>query len=155
VVGPGRLPEPQGGEPRVLALAPLVREIEAAVAWRGAYVYIPDVPLWWLAIFYTGLLAALTQRPLRRHWPWALATGLGWLALGLLVGLARRTPGEFRCTFLAVGHGGCAVLETPDGRTLLYDVGALTGPEVTRRHVAPYLWHRGVRRVDEVFLSQA
>jgi competence protein ComEC len=129
--------------------------IEAAVAWRGAYVYIPDVPLWWLAIFYTGLLAALTQRPLRRHWPWALAAGLGWLALGLLVGLARRTPGEFRCTFLAVGHGSCAVLETPDGRTLLYDVGALTGPEVTRRHVAPYLWHRGVRRVDEVFLSHA
>jgi competence protein ComEC len=129
--------------------------IEAAVAWRGAYVYVPDVPLWWVAIFYAGLLAALTQRPLRRHWRWALAAGLGWLALGLLVGLARPAPGEFRCTFLAVGHGGCAVLETPDGRTLLYDVGALTGPEVTRRHVAPYLWHRGVRRIDEMFLSHA
>jgi competence protein ComEC len=129
--------------------------IEAAVAWRGAYIYVADVPLWWLAVFYLGLLAALTQRPLRPLWPWALAAGLGWLALGLLVGLARQTPGEFRCTFLAVGHGGCAVLETPDGRTLLYDVGALTGPEVTRRHVAPYLWHRGVRRVDEVFLSHA
>ena len=28
---------------------------------------------------------------------------------------------ELRCTFLAVGHGGCTVMETPDGRTLLYD----------------------------------
>jgi competence protein ComEC len=129
--------------------------IEYAVAWRGAYFYVPDVPLWWLAVFCAGLLAALTQRPLRRRWPWCLAAGLAWLALGLLIGLPRRDPGEFRCTFLAVGHGGCAVLETPDGRTLLYDAGALTGPEVTRRHIAPYLWHRGVRRVDEVFLSHA
>ncbi len=129
--------------------------IGATVAWRGAYLYVPDVPLWWLVVFCIGLLAALTQRPLRQRAPWMLAVGLAWLALGLLIGVARRTPGEFRCTFLAVGHGGCAVLETPDGRTFLYDVGALTGPEVTRRHIAPYLWYRGVRRIDEVFLSHA
>src|SRR5262249_6284224 len=45
--------------------------------------------------------------------------------------------------------------ETPDGRTLLYDAGAMGDPEVTRRVIAPYLWHRGIRRVDEVFLSHA
>jgi competence protein ComEC len=49
----------------------------------------------------------------------------------------------------------CTVLETPDGRTLLYDTGALGGPDVTRRQVAPFLWSRGIRRVDEVFLSHA
>ena len=27
-------------------------------------------PLWWLAVFYLGLLATLTQRPLRERWPW-------------------------------------------------------------------------------------
>jgi competence protein ComEC len=129
--------------------------VEVGVAARGSYWYVADVPLWWLAVFYIGLLATLTQRPLRERWRWALLAGLGWLALGLLLGAGRRAPGELRCTFLAVGHGGCAVLETPDGRVLLYDVGALTGPEVTRRHVATYLWHRGVRRVDEVLLSHA
>ncbi len=129
--------------------------IGGAVAWRGAYLYVADVPLWWLAVFYVGLLAVLTQRPLRARWQWVLLAGAAWLTLGLLVGLTRRAPGEFRCTFLAVGHGGCAVLETPDGRTFLYDAGALTGPDVTRRHVAPFLWQRGVRRIDEVFLSHA
>jgi competence protein ComEC len=60
-----------------------------------------------------------------------------------------------RCTFLAVGHGGCVVLETPDDRTLLYDAGAITGPECTRRQIAPFLWQRGIHRIDEVFLSHA
>src|SRR5205823_5258557 len=60
-----------------------------------------------------------------------------------------------RCTFLAVGHGGCTVLETPDGRTLLYDAGALAGPDVTRLKIAPFLWYRGIRRIDEVFISHA
>jgi competence protein ComEC len=60
-----------------------------------------------------------------------------------------------RCTFLAVGHGGCTVIETPDGRVLLYDAGAISGPDITRRFIAPYLWSRGVHRIDEVFLSHA
>jgi competence protein ComEC len=117
--------------------------------------YVADVPDWWLWVFYVGLLAALTQQPLRMRWPRAVAAGLGWLCVGLLAGAARLPDGECRCTFLAVGHGGCTVFETPDGRTLLYDAGSLGGPDVTRRVIAPYLWNRGIRRLDEVFLSHA
>src|SRR5262249_54870396 len=47
------------------------------------------------------------------------------------------------------------VIETRDGRTLLYDAGAISGPDVTRRHIAPFLWSRGIRHVDEIFLSHA
>src|SRR5213595_3666592 len=81
--------------------------------------------------------------------------GVVWLMLGLVVVLWRPAPDGLRVTFLAVGHGGCTVLELPDGRTLLYDAGALAGPDVTRRQIAPFLWHQGIRRIDEVFLSHA
>src|SRR5262249_14769781 len=94
----------------------------------------------------------------QRRWRWAVLAGLVWLCVGL-VGAdwkSASTPAdEFRCTFLAVGHGGCTVMETPDGRVLLYDAGALGGPDVTRRQIAPYLWNRGIRRIDEIFLSHA
>jgi competence protein ComEC len=119
------------------------------------YFYVGDVPAWWLLIFYAGLLGVLTQEPLRRRWRWGVAAGLGWLCLGLVFVTARLPGDELRCTFLAVGHGGCTVLETPDGRTLLYDAGSLAGPDVTRRQIAPFLWHRGIRRIDEVILSHA
>jgi len=80
---------------------------------------------------------------------------LVWVVFGLVVGLPPRTSDEARVTFLAVGHGGCVVIETPDGRVLLYDTGTTAGPDAHARVVAPYLWSRGISRIDEVFLSHA
>src|SRR5207302_1504600 len=66
-----------------------------------------------------------------------------------------RERDEMRVAFLSVGHGGCVVIETPDGRVLLYDTGTASGPDVVRRVIAPYLWSRGISRIDELFLSHA
>ncbi len=129
--------------------------VGACDGWPGARFYVGDVPAWWLWVFYASFIALLTQAPLRRRWRWGAAAGLGWLCVGLLCGAARFPADELRCTFLAVGHGGCTVIETPDGRTLLYDAGALGGPDVARRQIAPFLWQRGIHRIDEVFLSHA
>jgi competence protein ComEC len=120
-----------------------------------SHVWVGDIPPWWIWIFYLGLPAVLTQEALRRRWRLAVVAGLGWLCVGLTAGAARMPSDELRCTFLAVGHGSCVVLETADGRTLLYDAGSLAGPELTRRQIAPFLWHRGIHRIDEVFLSHA
>lgn len=45
------------------------------------------------------------------------------------------------------------VIETPNGRVLVYDAGATTGPDVTRRLIAPFLWSRGIRHIDVLILS--
>ena len=52
---------------------------------------------------------------------------------------------------LAVGHGGCTVLEMPDGRTVLYDAGAMNGPDVTRRiyPVVATITSDGFRRLTD------
>jgi competence protein ComEC len=117
--------------------------------------YVGDIPAWWLWIFYPALLLVLTHQPLRVHWRWTAAAGVGWLCVGLIAGSSRPTADEMRCTMVAVGHGGCTVLEMPDGRTVLYDAGAMDGPGVTRRQIAPFLWSRGIRHIDEVILSHA
>jgi len=120
-----------------------------------SHIYVGAISDWWLWLFYLSLLGVLTQEPLRRRWRWASIAGLGWLCAGLAAGAARMPSDELRCTFLAVGHGGCTVIETADGRTILYDAGSLAGPDVTRRQIAPFPWHRGVRRIDEVIISHA
>jgi competence protein ComEC len=113
---------------------------EALVHWFAdlpvSHVYVGMIPDWWLWVFYLALLAALLLEPLRRRWRWLAPTGLAWACAGLLGGASGAQSTEFRCTFLAVGHGGCTVLEAPNGRTLLYDAGSLSGPEVTRRQIS-------------------
>jgi competence protein ComEC len=137
--------------------------VSLAERMPGGCWYVGSVPVWWVVGFYAigaaWLLVGMPQRvrivpDLRRPllFPGVLA---GWLVLGLLAGLLRTAPDELRVTFVAVEHGGCTVIETPDGRVLLYDAGTIAGPDVTRRHIAPFLWSRGIRRIDEVFLSHA
>jgi competence protein ComEC len=137
------------------SLAACVTLVNWADRLPGAHFTVSAIPEWWLWVFYVALLAVLTQAPLRKRWRWGIAGGVCWLCVGLAGCTVSLPADELSCTFLAVGHGGCTVLETPDGRTILYDTGALGGPDVTRRQLAPFLWSRGIRRVDEVFLSHA
>jgi competence protein ComEC len=139
-----------------LSLAGCELLVELGERLPAAYWYVPDLPKWWVAGFYLALGAGLTLPAVRRRGRLVLLALVVWLSTGLLLIAAGRSPPQgLRCTFLAVGHGGCTVLETADGRVLLYDAGALGGPELTRRFIAPYLWHRGHVHIDEVFLSHA
>jgi competence protein ComEC len=129
----------------------------------GGYWYTGTLPVWWVVGFYAigtaWLLAGSSDGvrllpDVRRRLLFPTLLG-GWVIVGLVAGSFRPTEDELRVTFLAVDHGACVVVEAPDGRVLLYDAGANSGPDVTRRHIAPYLWSRGIRRIDEVFLSHA
>jgi len=144
-----------------LALCEIV--VSTAERMPGGCWYVGAVPSWWVVGFYAiGAAWLLTGMPdrarllpaVRRRWlfPAGLAA---WLLIGLAASTTRPDSDELRVTFLAVDHGGCAVIETPDGRVLLYDAGTTAGPDVTRRQIAPFLWSRGIRRIDEVFLSHA
>jgi competence protein ComEC len=131
----------------------------AIVSWAdripGGHVYVSDVPTWWVIGSYVGLFAAMLLPFFRVHWRMAAFAAIGWLAIALTADYLRPRDDSLRITFLAVGHGGCTVLETPDGRTILFDAGAMTGPEITQRVIAPFLWTRGIRRIDDVLLSHA
>lgn len=119
----------------------------------GGSVYLPGLPTWWLVGFYLCVAAVVLLG--WRHSRLFQLAAVVWVLIGLIVPTVHRPADELRVAFLAVGHGQCVVMETPDGRCLVYDAGATAGPDAVRRVIAPYLWHRGVRRIDEVFVSHA
>ncbi len=156
----------------LLVLGTLVPPLAAPCAWacglglhvtewlvhlgqRCHHFWVPGPPDWWLAGFYGGLALALALprwRPPRR---WCVAILAGWIAVGFSVSWLSRDRQHLRCTFLHVGHGEAIVIEMPNGRTLLYDVGQSGAPESATRATAGFLWSRGITHLDAVVLSHA
>lgn len=119
----------------------------------GGHTYLPSPPTWWVLGFYLISVPLVLVPRWRRNCWLAMA---GWVAVAGWIGPGNAsTPGELRVAFLAVGHGAYTVIETPDGRCLIYDAGSTTGTGAVRRVVAPYLWQRGIRRIDEILISHA
>ena len=88
--------------------------------------------------------------------PLALAM-LGWLCVGLVTGAYQPRSDELLDDFrVCRSRHVCVVIETPDGRVLLYDAGALSGPDVTVQ-IAPDLWLCGISRIERrslIFLAR-
>lgn len=95
----------------------------------------------------------MNTRTIRR-----VVVGLALLwALTLSIGLIlRRSSQELRVTFLDVGQGDAAIIETPSGKVLVIDAGNTTSDgedDMGRRVVAPYLRQRGINRIHVLFLT--
>lgn len=122
---------------------------------------IPAPPLWLATAVALALFAWASAR--NRAWRWA-AAGV-YLALLALVAIhpfpPHASPGELELTALDVGQGESLLMALPGARFALVDTGGL--PQHGRRRaepfdvgeevVAPYLWSRGIRRLDLLVLS--
>jgi competence protein ComEC len=141
--------------------------IEASIArgqhaW-GSYFWYPAPPAWWVAVFYIVLGMAAAFPVLRPSKWWTAALLSGWMAVALFLSTHPQGPispqlaGEkpLRCTFVSVGHGTSALLEMPDGQTLLYDAGRLGSPMGAARPISAVLWSRGITHLDAVMISHA
>jgi len=153
----------------IMVLAPVVPPAADAVGWLaglgldaiagssslltrlpGAYVFSPALPGWATAAYYAGLAAWAWRARARRGGAWLCAAFALWLALPAF--LRERPDGLFVAT-IDVGRGSATYVEWPDGRNLVFDCGSLTHRDAGATVVAPYLWSRGVRRVDTLVLS--
>ncbi len=129
-------------------------------AWR-----IADPPVWLAAAFVVSLIAlAMLLRD--RIWRWvAGAAVLGCFALLLwqpwpvVVG-----RGQLELTAIDVGQGDSLLVAFPDGKIMVVDAGGILtfGPHPRRPNldtgedvVSPYLWSRGIRRIDVLVVTHA
>lgn len=154
----------------VFILSVLTGLIYKLTAWLsyipGASFYLPDIPGWFAGLFYglffAGLLLVGKSRCVR-----FLAIGVR-SAMVLMMGLTTiwiiwtgisgrsllyRVPDSVTLTMLDVRQGAAFVIETPDGKIALFDAGTFGSRDIGKNIIAPYLWQRGISRIDKLILS--
>jgi len=133
----------------VVALSSKLGSLTWATFWLGS------PAAWQVALAYLILLLPLSKT--KRCWCFGLMAVCSLILIG-----SRMIPSHLplaksllRVTFLDVSQGNAAVVELPGNNIMLIDGGGFYGNDfdVGRYVLAPYLWHRGITRLDTVVLS--
>jgi competence protein ComEC len=152
-----------------LILSLLDLTVRWIAGWHGASYRIPG-PSIFIMIIFVGLAIALSAA-IRLHakiWLPSVAI-ISLLATAVIIATypfrPRLTPQRLELTVLDVGQGDSLFLSYPHGRTMLVDGGGEIGTfhsggmrmglDVGEDVVSPYLWSRGIKRIDVVALTHA
>lgn len=140
--------------------------IELALRAAGAFSTLPTSSIWmpppspaFLLIFYSTLILLLIEHQVHGTVRRSIALGLSFCLLFVFsqpyILKAAISPQPFRITYLDIGQGSSTLIEFPTGYRLLIDGGGSSSPTSTvgERIIAPYLWHRGIKRIDAIAIT--
>ena len=140
--------------------------VAGSVRWFGelrvadARVATPGV----LAIVLCALAIAAAMVLARRRATWAFSGLVALVASALWISAIPPHPrilsGSLELTAIDVGQGDSLLLVSPQGRTLLVDAGGMPSWmhstfDMGESVVSPYLWWRGISRLDAVAVTHA
>jgi competence protein ComEC len=121
--------------------------------------WLPDPPIWLIATYYVTLILLFLSIRTAHYIRSALTAAIGCLLLFLapLTGINGMLRQEDRVTFIDIGHGSASLIELRGGRTILIDGGGKSAPVFNKgeRILAPFLWHRGIARIDDIIITHA
>ncbi len=121
-------------------------------AWANAPLVSP-----WLAVVGLLLLGLIALWPaLRlnaRHTSFVLPLAFCFVIMSAWTLAPRAAGDQLRVHILSVGSGTTSVIELPNGKTLIYDIGSRPPYDVQRWTLSPLLAREHVYRIDAVVLS--
>src|ERR1700722_4768524 len=162
----------------------LLATIQWFAHWPRLTYRIPGPPAWLTVLFFAALVAlaiAARAAAMRKKAPGAMlrlpdpitigewVSGIAVAVFALVVATYPFAPrlqhGKFEVSVLDVGQGDSIFVVSPGGHMMLIDgggqagaeaiSGARSGPDTGEDVVSPYLWSRGIKKLDVVALTHA
>ncbi|MBS1851763.1 MAG: ComEC/Rec2 family competence protein [Acidobacteria bacterium] len=143
-----------------LALQGITGTVHGLGGTRIADTRVPT-PEFGLVLFSAATLVAAMLLARRRKW--LVAAGIAGLAVAAILLCVFPLHPDIRprileITAIDVGQGDSLFIVTPEGRTLLVDSGGMPSWmhsefDMGEQVVSPYLWSRGVKRLDAVLVT--
>jgi len=119
-------------------------KITSYIPYSNLHPHKPSIII--VTLFFISLACIIKSKSKWRLLPLAIVLYL------YIFNLPFSNNNTLRITFLDVGQGDSAVVELPDKRTMLIDGGS-EDYDTGRRVVAPYLWAKGIKKIDYMVLS--
>ncbi|HEX4643301.1 MAG TPA: DNA internalization-related competence protein ComEC/Rec2, partial [Candidatus Acidoferrales bacterium] len=156
---------------KILGIVLIVLEecVKWFAGWHGATYRVPGPSVAHMAAF-VGLVVLLSAA-IRLHWKfWRVSSVLAaLLAAATIIAThpfpSRLASNRLEVTVLDIGQGDSIFVSFPQGRTMLVDGGGeienfrsggmRSGIDVGEDVVSPYLWSRGLKKIDIVALTHA
>ncbi len=149
-------------------LAGLLKILDTALALPGSTLRVPSPPAW-IWFFYAAVMIVFILA-IRKRWTGVCLGSVGTLlAIQSAIALkdwSPKPPDATTLTFLDVGQGDSALIEFPSGYRMLIDGGGVASGRfldlrdestfsIGESVLSPYLFSRGIRRLDAVVLTHA
>jgi competence protein ComEC len=146
----------------------LLKMLAAALSIPGASLRVPSPPAW-VWILYVGA-AGIVVLAIHKRWRIAVFSGIAAVVCFQVViafkDFSPAGPPVPTLTFLDVGQGDATLVEFPSGYRVLVDGGGVSSGRfldlrdestfsIGENVVSPYLFSRGIRRLDAVVLTHA
>jgi len=133
----------------------LIWIVKLIAGWNISGVLIGKVSVWLIVLYYLFLLFSRfghLRKPVVKRAVCRAIVVVILLSLGITK-YRSNYRGDLELTCLAVGHGQAVFVGMPGGENLLFDAGSLGTKDCGRRVVVPFLRHKGIGRLDAIFLS--
>lgn len=133
----------------------LIALVEFLASWPGAGLSVPAPPAWLVAAGLAVLLLWVVAPHLAIHRRWVGLAAMAFAVMAASRMAPARSAGTVKIHLLAVGNGTCCVIQLPDGRNVLYDVGSLPPYDIERWTLGPFLSEQGIYGFDAAIVSHA
>ena len=146
----------------------LLKLLDLALRLPGATFRVPSPPLWiWLLY---GISVGLLILAIQKRWMTVCLVSISAVlilqSVMVLSDFSPKAPHSVTLTFLDVGQGDSSLIEFPSGYRMLIDGGGVSSGRfldlreestfsIGESVVSPYLFSRGIRRLDAVVLTHA